>query len=365
VKSVVRQNQHDETVNPEFRTYLEAILADTSTKAEPKTRQEYTGNLDRMFRVINKPVEQVSYADIDAYLQTLKVGVGTMNNYKSAVKWFLNQAARVIHAADDVKAAKLQRMADRIELAASGDVAADQQHQKMTVSYEQFQTLLNAAGDEFHNLLLRLWWETIRRPGEVLQAKWVDVDFDQCKIRFPKTKTKALGWSAISPELAADLRAWKAKQANGTATIETRPGRNRPLAPSKYVLSYSGMEPMLTANAGRWLRNLAARVKLVAPEGQIFSPHCFRGSGAVYLRRIKHWYPEDIQRQGGWANTEQLVKAYFHDEVDERAALMRESPQPVQTAPAGPSSKDPAAIAELVKLGVINREEARKMLGVQ
>src|SRR5207237_8619997 len=107
--------------------------------------------------------------------------------------------------------------------------------------------------------------------------------------------------------LEADRGGGKATQETGTATVETRPGRDRPLAPSKYVLSYSGMEPMLTANAGRWLRNLAARVKLVAPEGQIFSPHCFRGSGAVYLRRVKRWSLEDIQRQGGWANTEVLV----------------------------------------------------------
>ena len=106
-------------------------------------------------------------------------------------------------------------------------------------------------------------------------------------------------------------------------------------------------------------------MKLVAPEGQIFSPHCFRGSGAVYLRRVKRWSLEDIQRQGGWANTEQLVKAYFHDEVEERAALMRETPKAVEAAPPAPTSKDPAAIAELVKLGVIDRDEARRMLGVQ
>ncbi len=370
VRRMGKTPQHDNIVNPEYQAVREAILADTSTTIEPKTRQEFIGNLDRLFRIVNKPFEETAYRDYDAAFQKIasKVSLGTLNNYKVAAKWLLNEASRVIYAEDEVKAARFRGIADRIVLASSGDIAADQETQKTTVTLAQYTAILDACKDDFHKLLTRLLWETIRRPNEVLGIRWPDVDFEASKIRFPKTKTKALGWSAISPALVADLRAWKQTQERGEAGIETRPGRVRGLAPSEYVFSYGGVKPPTVSNMGRWFRNITARVGIRAPKGQKVSLHCFRGSGAVYLRRVKHWSLEDVQRQGGWANTEQLVKAYFHDEVDQRVALLRDEPLPVAkraTPAAAPAAAtvDYAAIAKLVELEVLSREEARARLG--
>ena len=366
--SVSKVRDSISVVNPEYKAVLEAVLNDPNTYIRERTRENFGSYVRQFFEYANKPVSAIAYEDVVGFLNWYSSAFkarhagkaprkGSLNNYKAALRWFVTEAVRI-----DAMPAEMLKLVAKIRLAGSADVQAEQV-QKATLTYDEYTGLCNAA-DEFHALLLKTAWETIRRPAEVCSIRWENVhieDPENLFIYFPHIKVGALRTAAISPELAEMLREWKRKQVSGEAELRTRWATNGiRLAPSEYVFGIGGAKPIDSTNLGRYLTNLAARIRL----GKKVSPHCFRGSGAVYYRRIRGWSVEDIQRQGGWNTTEVLVKSYFHDEVEERAALMRESPQPVPSPT--PASKDPAAaIAELVKLGVIDRDEARRMLGVQ
>lgn len=369
ISSAVSKVRESAIVNPEYRAVLEAVLNDPNTYIRERTRESFRSYLRQFFEHTNKPVSAVTYDDIVGFLTAYTAEFkkrhggraprkGSLNNYKAAIKWFITEAARI-----DSIPAEMLKLATKVKLAGSADVQAEQA-QKATLTFDEYTALCNAA-DEFHRLLLRTAWETIRRPVEFCSIRWENVHIDDPEnlfIYFPQIKVGALRTAAISPELAEMLRQWRRKQESGQAQVQTRWATNGvKLAPSEYVFGIGGAKPIDSTNLGRYLTNLAARIRL----GKKISPHCFRGSGAIYYRRVKEWSVEDIQRQGGWNSTEVLVKAYFKDEVHERAKLLRGPAVPSVSAPVTASPKDPAGIAELVKLGVLSRDEARRMLGVE
>jgi len=293
------------TLASEWQAAVGGVFADRNIRLRERSRDDYRKWLVKVFGFIGKPVADVSYADFENWLVSYISGfeaehgreprLGTLNQAKAAVRWFYREAKRI--------GVVQENLGERIRLYSTPDVEAEQV-QKEKVSVEEFKALYGACHHQVHRLLLRTAWETIRRPNEVLSIEWENVDLQARSIYFPRIKVGSLRTASISVELAKMLMDWKAKQ--------------DPV--SEYVFTYRSDRPIATRSFQKFLTNLVARVGI--PRN--ITPHCLRGSGALFYRNVLRWPLEKVQQQGGWSKTDTLVKKYFGDEVHERARLMED-----------------------------------------
>src|SRR5437879_10752075 len=92
-----------DTRNPEVIELLAVILKD-DTHIRDSTKATYEALIEKFAAGIDKPVDQIVYADVSKFLQTFKTefyqtrgeepSLGHMNNVMCAVKYFFSRAER-------------------------------------------------------------------------------------------------------------------------------------------------------------------------------------------------------------------------------------------------------------------------------
>jgi integrase len=145
--------------------------------------------------------------------------------------------------------------------------------EKLWLTPEQIEKLLEACRSSHIRLFMRVARETGARPSAILDLKFDQVDFDQCRIRFnPNGRTQTSKKKPIVP-ISTDLRDELIAARKLDAKNAKR--KNRPLC--DYVISYGGYP---VGSVKKAFRDTAAEAGLVG-----VTPYTIRHSVATWMAK--------------------------------------------------------------------------------